>query len=146
MQLARQWSTETLHRKSEIWKISDFHNMTLLSKKMPLKPSVHISNYFAPSSHASKVLMVLWRKKKGGGKSKWSWKNEPELYCAVCVGCKSCLQELLKWRNSYLLTLRSSLQSPNVSTMIYVTQSWQDSAWCNKIGACRKMVSVLKHK
>lgn len=24
--------------------ISDFHNMTLLSKKLPLKPSVHISN------------------------------------------------------------------------------------------------------
>lgn len=73
--------------------------------------------------------MVLGRKKRGGGKrSKQNWKNERELYCALCIGYKSCLEELLKWRNSYLLTLSSSVQSPNVSVMIYVIQSRQDLA------------------
>jgi len=82
------------------------------------------------------------KRERGGKRSKQSWKNEHELYCAPSIGCKSCLQELLKWRNSYLLTLRSDLQSPNVIVVIYVTQSRQDSA--DKRDAGGNTVSVLR--
>lgn len=48
-------------------------------------------------------------------------------YIAHCeLAINPGLQELLKWRNSYLLTLRSNLQSPSVSGMIYVVQTHQD--------------------
>lgn len=49
--------------------------------------------------------MLPGREKKGGGKSsKQSWRNDCELYYTLWIGYKSWLQELLKWRNSYLLT------------------------------------------
>lgn len=73
--------------------------------------------------------MLPGREKKGGGKrSKRSWRKDCELYCTLWIGYKSWLQELLRWRNSYLLTLRSNLQSPSGRGMIYVLQSHQDWA------------------
>lgn len=82
--------------------------------------------------------MLPGREEKGGGKrSKQSWRKDCELYCTLWIGYKSWLQELLKWRNSYLLTLRSNLQSPSVSAMIYVTQSRQDWAQHNETDAHR---------